>query len=63
VTGAPQAAGAGGRHSARFFKTVPDIKCPVSKDLVPQLVPIGIEAVLIDRMNVVALFALEEVRF
>jgi hypothetical protein len=35
----------------------------VSKDLVPQLVPIGIEAVLIDRMNVVALFALEEVRF
>lgn len=35
----------------------------MSKDLVPQLVPIGIEAVLIDRMNVVALFALEEVRF
>jgi hypothetical protein len=35
----------------------------VSKDLVPQLMPVGIEAILIDRMNVIAVFALEEVGF
>jgi hypothetical protein len=38
-------------------------RCPVSKDIVPQLLAIGIQAILIDRMNVVAVFALEEIGF
>ena len=44
---------------------MPDIKTPVSKDVVPQLLAIGIciQAVLIDSMNVVAVFALEKVDF
>jgi hypothetical protein len=44
---------------------VSDIKNPVSKDVLLQLLAIGIsiQAVLIDRMNVVAVFALEKADF
>jgi hypothetical protein len=44
---------------------VPSIKRPVSKDVALQLlaIGIGIQAGLIDRMNVVAVFALEKADF
>jgi hypothetical protein len=46
-------------------RRVPNIKRPVSKDVALQLlaIGIGIQAGLIDRMNVVAVFALEKADF
>jgi hypothetical protein len=46
-------------------RRVPSIKRPVSKDVALQLlaIGIGIQAGLIDRMNVVAVFALEKADF
>ena len=46
-------------------RRVPNIKSPVSKDVVLQLlaIGIGIQAILIDRMNVVAVFAFEKAGF